>query len=98
MVRSDCATATLRPLAPILRPVPPLVLSLALALAACAPVPPVSEFTPRGGETAVMAPISGKAAFWTAFADPQLDALMQAGLTRNLTLREAARFTVARKT
>lgn len=81
------------------RPLPSLavVLPVMLALAACAPVPSVSEFTPRGNETAVMVPLTGKAAFWTAFNDRQLDALMQAGLTRNLTLREAAeRITEAR--
>lgn len=82
-------TQTVRPLA--------VALPLLLAVAACAPVPPVSDFAPRGNETAVLAPMTGKAAFWTAFNDPQLDALMQAGLTRNLTLREAAeRITEAR--
>lgn len=74
------------------RSLPPfaVALPLVLAMAACAPVPKVSEFAPRGNETAVMVPLTGKAAFWSAFNDRQLDALMQAGLTRNLTLREAA--------
>mgnify|MGYP000496943253 CR=1 FL=1 len=67
-----------------------LALPLMLAVAACAPVPSVSEFRPKGGETAQLAPMTGRAAFWTAFGDRQLDALMQAGLTNNLTLREAA--------
>lgn len=61
---------------------------VALTLAACAP-PSVNEFKPRDGDTQVLAPMAGRAAFWTAFRDPQLDRLMQAGLTQNLSLREA---------
>lgn len=89
MATSTVAAKAARPLT--------VLLPFALALAACAPVPSVSEFRPKGNETAVLSPITGRAAFWTGFGDPQLDALMQAGLVRNLTLREAAeRITEAR--
>ncbi|MEY4984572.1 MAG: hypothetical protein RIR62_2838 [Pseudomonadota bacterium] len=66
-----------------------LLLPLLLATA-CTPVPQVAEFRPTGNETAQLSPIAGRAAFWTAFGDRQLDALMQAGLKNNLSLREAA--------
>lgn len=63
-------------------------LAVALALSACAPVPTGREFAPTGPST--LQPVTGAAAWWQAFSDPQLDALMQRGLTQNLTLREAA--------
>lgn len=80
MASSLSRPATQRPAA--------LIAALALTLAACAP-PQVGEFKPKAGDTQVLTPIAGRAAFWTAFRDPQLDRLMQAGLTQNLSLREA---------
>lgn len=61
---------------------------LALSLAACAPVPTPGEFAPNGAST--LRPMTGAAAWWRAFNDPQLDALVARGTTQNLTLREAA--------
>jgi len=57
-----------------------------VAVAACTPMPTARDFAP-GPST--LRPVTGAEAWWRAFADPQLDALMQRGLTQNLSLREA---------
>lgn len=61
--------------------------AVVLALTACAPVPQGRDFAPTGPST--LQPITGVQAWWRAFSDPQLDALMARGLTQNLSLREA---------
>ena len=77
--------SALRPLSR--RPAILLPLVAALVLTGCVPVPQGRDFAPAGPST--LQPVTGAQAWWRAFADPQLDALMARGLTQNLSLREA---------